>query len=310
MGTRFRLVVEAASDAEARGATEAALREVEGMERLLSSWDPSSELSRVNVAPVGRPVGVSSTLEGILSKAIAWSDSTDGAFSPAIGALVDAWGLRAEGRTPSATEVAEALGATGRDALELRAGRAVRHASRAWIDAGGFGKGAGLAAAAARLEELGVQRALLDLGGQLWAAAPPEAPWTVLVAHPDRRFDPVARLSVAGVSVASSGLSERPGHLLDPRTGLRAPDWGSVTVVHADPMIADVLATALYVMGPSQGLRWAREHHVPALFLDTRSGRLLASWTPALAPWLLEAPEGAVSRSLSMHFQEPKGTYP
>lgn len=290
MGTRFRLVVEAATREDAIRASEAALDEVERMERMLSSWDSTSELSRLNAATVGVPISISDGLETVLSEVAAWSDSTEGSFSPWIGALVDAWDIRGRGRTPTSSEITRALEATGEELIEVRSGRAVRRSARAWIDAGAFGKGAALHAAARRLEELGVVRGLLDLGGQLWTVAPPGASWTVLVAHPDRRSDPVARLQVAGVSVATSGLSERPGHLLDPRTGLTAPDWGSVTVVHQDPLAADVLATALYVMGPREGLRWAEERHVAALFLTADEGPVVASWTAALDPWLVHAP--------------------
>ena len=56
-----------------------------------------------------------------------------------------------------------------------------------------------------------------------------------------------------GVGEAAS-MSEvegvRWGHILDPRTGRPAPAWGSVTVVSADPLEADAMATALYIMGP------------------------------------------------------------
>jgi thiamine biosynthesis lipoprotein len=105
----------------------------------------------------------------------------------------------------------------------------------------------------------------------------------------------VARLEVHGVSVATSGVSERPGHLLDPRTGLAAPAWGSVTVVSPDPFEADVLSTALYVMGPERGLAWARAEGVAALFLATEDAGLRATWTEAIDAWLVDVSSDAAA---------------
>jgi thiamine biosynthesis lipoprotein len=102
--------------------------------------------------------------------------------------------------------------------------------------------------------------------------------------------------------VATSGTSERwaqvdgrrLGHILDPRTGRPAPAWGSVTVVHPDPLVADILSTALYVMGPDEGLRWLDDHPgIAALFLDVRDETVIPRWTGAMERWL--APDARLS---------------
>jgi len=102
---------------------------------------------------------------------------------------------------------------------------------------------------------------------------------------------------VHGVSVATSGASERPGHVLDPRTGVPVPDWGSVTIVSADALGADALSTALYVMGPVQGPEWARAHGVAALFVEARSGGLVLTPTDAMAAWMPEPHDLTEARS-------------
>ena len=296
MGTRLLIVSEAPNHGEGEAATELALREIERLDGMLSTWDRSSELSRVNTAPLGSPVAVSPELGGLLAEAESWAQRTGRAFDPSVGALVDAWGLRGEGRVPDGAELALALAATGPKAFEFVDGGVIRYSAHGWLDAGAFGKGAALRSAALAGRGSGPRRLLLNLGGQLWAEAPADAPWSIDVAHPARRFEAVARLDVYGVSVATSGASERPGHLLDPRSGLPAPPWGSVTVVSADAMAADVLATALYVMGPVAGLEWARaQPDVAALFLERTDGAIAASWTAAMEQWLVEPPPGAVS---------------
>jgi thiamine biosynthesis lipoprotein len=296
MGTRVRVVAE--GDA-GLARTEVVLAEVERFDGLLSTWTPTTPLSRLNRAPVGAEVDLSSEVHGLLLEADRWAHATEGAFDPRIGSLIDAWDLRGAGRVPSADLLRQARAASGARAWRIDEGRPVvtRESERAWIDTGGFGKGAALRAAAERLSAEGPVsgRILADLGGQVWAEAPAERPWRVPVAHPDDRATPAAWLLLHDVSAATSGTSERwievdgrrYGHIVDPRTGWPVPAWGTVTVVHPDALVADVLATALYVMGPGEGMLWLeRRPEVPALFLEPHEGRLQARWTPAMERWL------------------------
>ncbi len=301
MGTRLGVVVEAASVAEARQATENVIREVERLERILSTWDPQSEMHAVNTADVGRPIAPGAELASLLAEAERYSRISGAAFDVRIGALVDAWDLRGVGVAPATDALMRAREATGSSSISVdeRTGIVIRHSAAAWIDTGGFAKGAALRSAARGLESANVDRALIDLGGQLWAQGSADHPWSVYVAHPTERQRQVARLEIHGVSVATSGTSERFieidgvrwGHILDPRTGQPSPAWGSVTVVSADPLEADALATALYVMGPQVGLAWAeRRQGLDALFLEVEGGALTASWTRGMEHWLIDPP--------------------
>ena len=42
---------------------------------------------------------------------------------------------------------------------------------------------------------------------------------------------------------------------------------GSVTVWHRRALVADILSTALFVMGPDEGLRWAEARGLAACYL-------------------------------------------
>ncbi|MDP2957743.1 MAG: FAD:protein FMN transferase [Longimicrobiales bacterium] len=311
MGTLLRAEVEAATPQAARAALESAVSEVERFDRQLSTWDPRTPLSALNRAPVGEPVVVEPTLLSLLVEVEAWAHRTGRAFDPTVGPLVDAWDLRGQGRIPDHDELAGALAAVGLDgvALDPSSGTFTRRAVSAWIDSGAFGKGAALRAAAYTLRTGNAIRALLDLGGQILALSESnDDAWRVAVAHPSRRHDAAAWLRLANVSAATSGNSERGivvdghrlGHLLDPRTGLPAPSWGSVTVVTADPLVADILSTALYVMGPEAGLAWAEAlPDVGVLFLVETGGEVQALHNQAMRPWLLPPPGSAAVREPS-----------
>lgn len=311
MGTALRARVEAASSDAASRALEDAASEVERLAALLSTWDPATPMSVVNHAPVGEPTSAPAELVALLVEAEAWARGTGRAFDPAVGALVDAWDLRGEGRHPDAGALATALEAVGPGAfsVDATAGTLTRHVSAAWIDTGAFGKGAALRAAATVLRRNAVDRALLDLGGQILAVTGiGQEPWTVAVAHPSRRMDAAAWLRLTEESVATSGNSERGlvvdgrsvGHILDPRTGEPVPFWGSVTVVSVDPLVADILSTALYVMGPNTGLAWAEElPDVGVLFLIEVDGKIQTLHNQAMNRWLSEAPASAGTQDTS-----------
>jgi len=111
------------------------------------------------------------------------------------------------------------------------------------------------------------------------------------IAHPARRDHVVARVKLRTGSAATSGNSERGllidgvrfGHLLDPRTGRPAPDWGAVTVFAPDPVAADCLATALFVMGPRRGGEWLRGRTgVEAVFAENDSESVIITATAGL----------------------------
>ena len=293
MGTELRVRIEGRPHAEAVRAAEVVFEEVSRVERVLSTWDPAAELSWLNRTSVGSPALVSTDLLEFLLEARRWAAATGGAFEPAVGALVDLWDLRGVGRRPSAHALAGALQDVGPDAVEIAAtGIVVRRRPSAWIDSGAFGKGAALRAAARVLRDLDVDRAVLDFGGQLSVLGPARR---VAVAHPSRRDQPILSLSLSDASAATTSQSERwvevggerIGHVLDPRTGRPVPAWGSVTVVSADPLAADALSTALFVMGPVDGLAWAESRHdVGALFLRDGEGRPHPTWNDAMERWL------------------------
>ncbi len=117
---------------------------------------------------------------------------------------------------------------------------------------------------------------MVDLGGQIAVSgAPPAGTWPVAIAHPAQRAEIAMEIALDGGSLATSGASERSyeieggmvAHIVDPRTGRPLHRPGSVTVWHEDALTADILSTALYVLGPKAGLRHADEHGFAALFL-------------------------------------------
>ena len=269
MGTRLNIEAEGPSSKVLQRATEAAFRETERIEAACSTWRPDSSWSRLNQAR-GAEVALDREWLELLFTVLTWTRRTDGAFDPVLGALLKAWGIRTGGRTPSADELARARAASGAALLSLDVERGVARLGHpdASLEEGGFLKGYALDRMARLLEAGGVSDALLDFGGQLLVLGRPRP---VALSGPDDRHRPTLGFVLHPGSLSSSGTSEHGRHILDPHTGLRSPAWGSVSVVAADGLTADILSTALFVMGPERGLVWADAHDVEAVF--QRPGR-------------------------------------
>ncbi len=301
MGTRVEVIVEADDRGRAVAASQAALDVVTDTERRLSTWRDDSELSLLNTTPVGSWAALSAATSRELSEALVWAEATGGAFDPTVGALVRAWDLRGAGRVPSEDDLRALRRRVGHAGLEVSSTGGRRTIDGLEVEEGGFGKGAALRAATAAAVAAGARCVRVDLGGQ-WASGGTCEEVRLSVSHPADRSREIATFPWSRGSVATSGHSERDvtvngvtvGHLLDPRTGRPAPYVGSVTVAAPDPLVADVVATALAVMGPDEGALWLRTH--PDLVLEalyaftlTDGGvRLLV--TPGVADRIRTAP--------------------
>lgn len=245
----LEIEVETDSRDDALATTELAFAAVIEAEARLSTWREDSELSRLNAAEPGQTVTLSPALATDLDVVSRCVDLTNGAFDPTVGPLAPAVGFAN---------------------LDLEDDSAQRRRADLRLDAGGFGKGAGLDDAVARLRsESRVRSAHLDFGGQLVLyrrVAGSTSPFeSVIVAHPDDRERSVAVLHVGSGSVATTGHGQRPGHVRDPRTGRPASDFGSLTVwtdaaLERSATLADCLSTGLYVLGPDAALDFAARH--------------------------------------------------
>ncbi len=284
MGTALDVELEARDRPAGLAASERAVEALEAAEARLSTWRDDSELSRLNRTPVGEPQDAlprprprapgGAALLGGDRRRVRSRRRRPGA------------GLGAADRRADSGRGGDPGGGRRRRAAVAADGVAVREKDLL-LEEGGWGKGAGLVDALAALRREGVTRASLDVGGQVAVLGG----WEVLVADPRRRDRSVLSLSVDGGSVSTSGNSEhgievggrRLGHILDPRTGEPAPDFGSLTVWTADPLRADCLSTGLYVLGPERALAWAAAHPgVEVLALRPDGDRLRALASPGL----------------------------
>lgn len=299
MGTRAALAVYAPDRPTGIAVLESALGVLERTEQELSTWRRDSALSRLNQTPLGEPWHAGGSLCRLVGDLLDWHAQTEGTFDPAIGALGAAWQIHAGGRVPDESQLADARGRSGLHLLEFDAARCtVARRADVSIDAGAFGKGEALDRVASVMAG---QAWMIDLGGQVAVGGPRPGnqPWVIDVAHPLHRQRAVLQIALSSGSLATSGGSERDlqvngvriGHILDPRTGRAAAFTGSTVVWHERALVADILSTALHVMGPEEGLRWAESRGIAAAYLVADSGGVRTVATAAFSRLAPTAPE-------------------
>jgi thiamine biosynthesis lipoprotein len=279
MGTRAFLATYAPDRPSGVAALDSALATLEATEAQLSTWRTDSAISRLNATPIGVTWPAEAPLCRLFEDLYEWHRLTRGTFDPTVGALADAWQIRGNGRLPGSAPLRAARARTGLRLLDFDARRClvVRRAD-AVIDVGAFGKGEALDRAA---RVLNGRAWLVDLGGQVSVGGVPPGgkPWIIDIAHPLDRQRPVMQVEMRSGSLSTSGGSERDvrvgdarvGHILDPRNGTPATFAGSVVAWHDRALVADIVSTALYVMGPREGLPWAEAHGIAALYLIASS---------------------------------------
>ncbi len=299
MGTRAVLATLAVDRAQGLRTLERMLAGLEAVEAELSTWRDDSRLSTINRQTVGTPQSAADALCELLTELGGWHHATGGAFDPAIGALVATWGLREGGRQPSPAELAEARSDAGLHHLAVQLSPCqVTRLRDVILDAGAFGKGAALDRVAEAELAHRTRAWMIDLGGQVATGGWGGEPWPVALAHPRRRSEAVLHLQLGAGSLATSGGSVRDlqvadrtvGHILDPRTGHPVSRSESVTVWHQSALAADILSTALYVMGINEGLAWAEARQIAACFLvpDPEGPAVMIRATPAFRERFLQ----------------------
>ena len=254
--------------------------------RQMSTWDPGSEISRFNRAGAGEPVAISPDFQFVVRRALEIAEATDGAFDPTVGALVNLWGFGPDGLrriAPPPDRIAAARAVVGWRHLRLTPdGRLEKDVADLKLDLGAVAKGFGVDRVAALLRERGIENFLVEIGGETCGVGrnAQGEPWRVGVLKPDgsTALQGVARLT-DGRAIATSGdyrnfyrdeTGELRAHIVDPRTAAPAGHAvASVSVLARDCLTADALATALFVLGPDEGLPLLAERFpgVEVLFL-------------------------------------------
>ena len=260
---------------------------------LMSTYDPNSELSRLNKHQSEEPFPISADTAKVLRLALEIAQKTNGAYDPTVGPLVNLWRFGPEDRpekVPSDEEIAAAKQRVGWDKIKIveQPGAAdsqqsqytvVKSDPNVYIDLSSVAKGFGVDCVAELLTQNRYKDFLVDIGGELRSSGKNVAgkDWSVGISNPALMDASLAKtVSLSDKAIATSGDylnfyeldGVRYSHIIDTQTGRPITHkTASVSVIDDSCMTADAWATALLALGAEKGKPLAKENGLHVIFL-------------------------------------------
>jgi thiamine biosynthesis lipoprotein len=228
----------------------------------------TSEIARITQKAGEDEVQVSEETIRLLKQSVEVSQKTDGLFDVTIGPVKDLWGFsETSPRVPAPSEIRLLLSRVNYRDILFDDGAVKLRSPGMEIDLGGIAKGYIIDRAVASLKEVGLRSGIVEAGGDLriWGRHPHRDVWKIGIKHPRKEGnDLIGVIQTKAISIATSGDYERYfmqdgkryHHLIDPRTGYPATGCVSVTILTENAILADAYATAVFIMGPEQGMKF------------------------------------------------------
>ncbi len=268
MGSTLTLTAWTADEPTAKSAFDEVFAEFTRLERLMSTWIPDSDVSRVNREAGVRPVPVSADVRDVLKTARRMSEWTGGKFDVTFGALSGLWKFDhdQDNSVPDMRAVRSRLPLIDYRAIQIddAAGTVFLARKGMSIHLGGIGKGYAVDRGAGILRQRGIRDFMIQSGGDIYVAGMRDGrPWRLAIQDPRGPANrPFAELDLSDGTFSTSGDYERAfvkdgrryHHILDPATGEPARGTRSVTIVSNLAVLADGLSTGVFMMGPNAGM--------------------------------------------------------
>jgi len=253
--------------------------------KLMSTYDPTSELSRFNQNRYTTPVALSAETTKVVNEALRLGELSHGVLDVTVGPLVNLWGFGPNKRpekVPSEEQVAEVRAYVGLDKINMTPDGLRKLHPMVYVDLSTIAKGYGVDQVAEIMEKNNLHDYLVEIGGEMRVKGERGngEEWLIAIEKPVSTERSVQKIvSVGTNAIATSGDyrnyyemdGKRYSHLIDPRTGSPIThNLVSVTVVHPSSMTADGLATAFNVMGWDEAKALAEKEDL-AVFLIKRT---------------------------------------
>lgn len=283
MGNRFEISVMANDKVYANICIDAAVAEIQRIEKLLTTFKDDSDTNRINSKAGIGPVKVEKEVVELIIRCLKISEITQGSFDISYGSI----DKRLWNFDQSMTSLPDA--ATAKKSVRLINYKNVIVSKKdstvflkekgMRIGFGGIGKGYAAEKAKNILQGMGIQSGIVNAAGDLsaWGLQANGEPWTIGIADPDVKHHPFSCLNITDTAIATSGNYEKNvvidgkkySHTIDPKTGFPVSGIKSVTIVAPNAELADALATPVMVMGITAGMHLINQlPHVSCLIID------------------------------------------
>ena len=267
MGSRFDITVVSSDEDLGHISIQEAIGEITRIEKMISSWDESSETSLINRNAGIKPVKVSLELFKLIERAKQISEITDGAFDISYSSMDKIWKFDGSMTSmPTKEEIVKSVSKVGfrKIILDSKEHTVFLKESGMKISFGAIGKGYAADKAKELLVSKQVVGGIINAAGDLttWGTKASGEKWLIGIANPLSKDKIFSWLPILESSVATSGNYEKfvtingkkYTHIIDPRTGYPSTGINSVSVFAQSAELCDALATAIFIMGTNSGL--------------------------------------------------------
>ena len=269
----------------------------------MSTYQANSELSRFNQSRQLTPFKVSADTALVVKESIRLARLTEGKLDVTIGPLVNLWGFGPQMRPeklPSGQQLMEAKAKVGIEHLDVIENQLVKNIPELYVDLSTTAKGFGVDKIAGYLDGEGVANYLIEIGGEVRAKGKPnpERDWVIAIEKPISEHRAIGQLiSPKDNGLATSGDyrqyfeedGRRFSHIIDPDSATPINHkLVSVTVIHPSCMTADGLSTAIMLMGPEDGLKFAQAQKLPAFMIIKTDNGFKEVYTDTFKPFLVK----------------------
>ena len=296
LGTTFNIVVYPIDTVPVSQLEENIKTILQDSDLYYSTYREDSELSRFNSHKSKQPFEVSKAVYDLVNKSLHYSTITEGALDITTLSLSILWGFaqkqKIEYKAPEQKEIEKALKYTGYWNITTHKEKQKyfleKKKENSQIDLSAIAKGHIVDSISEMLEESGVLTYLVEIGGEIRVGQSKPGKdshnsdkgrlWAIGIEKPDTSERSVqSTLYLQSMSVATSGdyrnfidsknvsknasKSDQNGskftHIIDARSGRPVSNRvHSVTVLSEKCEFADAMATAIFVMGKKNGIRY------------------------------------------------------
>lgn len=268
MGNRFEISVVTRDNLFAEKCIDAAVKEIQRIEQLLTTFNDSSQTNLINTNAGIKPAKVDREVFDLIYRSKKISDLTQGAFDITYGSIDKRlWNFDQSMTALPDKETAKKMVRLinyRNVILDEKKCTVFLKDKGMRIGFGGIGKGYAAEQAKLVLQQMGVASGIVNASGDLtaWGYQADNNPWTIGIADPNAARKAFSYLELTNTAIATSGNYEKYvmidgkkySHTIDPKTGLPVTGIKSVTIICPNAEIADAMATPVMIMGIRVGL--------------------------------------------------------
>ena len=268
----FEFIIHSENPTFAKQQLQIAIQETERLENLLSEFLLYSDTYKINSSAHKQPVKVNPETFGLIKRSNHIADMTKGYFDISTGPLKQLYQFKnTTFKMPPHEIVVKKMQSVGYQNVEIinQENAVFFKKENMRISFAAIGKGYASDCIKKIWLKNGVRKGCISASGDMNVIIQDDdaTPWEVAIAHPDDISTPLLKIPLRNFAIATSGdyqqhfihEGKRYSHNINPLTGYPVTGIKSVSVLSPSAELSDALATAVFAMGLSKGIKFINQ---------------------------------------------------